>query len=87
MRKSIRIQKILNIIQTDSVLDVNKMASMLDVTPKTIRLDLQTLEDAGQLKRIHGGAIKISKSKALVLPSERNEHLEEKKLSLEKPSL
>lgn len=79
MRKSIRIQKILNIIQTDSVLDVNKMASMLDVTPKTIRLDLQTLEDAGQLKRIHGGAIKISKSKALVLPSERNEHLEEKK--------
>lgn len=52
---------------------------MLDVTPKTIRLDLQTLEDAGQLKRIHGGAIKISKTNSVILPSERNQHLDEKK--------
>ncbi|GAU79571.1 DeoR/GlpR family DNA-binding transcription regulator [Fusibacter sp. 3D3] len=42
---------------------VRKLAERLKVTPETIRRDLDDLEGQRKLKRIHGGAIKISYDK------------------------
>jgi len=36
---------------------VNDLARDLDVTPMTIRRDLQRLEDLGMLQKVHGGAV------------------------------
>lgn len=36
---------------------VQDLASRFNVTPETVRRDLSTLEDNGQLRRVHGGAV------------------------------
>ncbi len=38
---------------------VSDLAIHFDVTPETVRKDLSTMEEAGQLRRVHGGAVAI----------------------------
>ena len=39
--------------------EVTELAGAFDVTPETVRRDLSTLERAGLLRRVHGGAIVV----------------------------
>lgn len=52
-----RRQKILEIIGREQVVKVLDLSAFFNVSEATIRRDLQELEEAGFLKRTHGGAI------------------------------
>ncbi|RKO65794.1 DeoR/GlpR family DNA-binding transcription regulator [Desulfofundulus salinus] len=52
-----RRQKILEIIGREQVVKVLDLSAYFNVSEATIRRDLQELEEAGFLKRTHGGAI------------------------------
>lgn len=51
--------KILEILNTSYRIEVNDLTEELQVSESTIRRDLQDLEQAGLLKRTHGGAVKL----------------------------
>lgn len=48
--------EILSLVRRHQFMSVDELAAALDVTPQTIRRDIRELEDAGSLKRHHGGA-------------------------------
>lgn len=49
--------KIVNVLKQDGKVEVDNLASNLEVSEMTIRRDLEFLEDKGLLLRTHGGAI------------------------------
>ncbi len=51
-----RQQKILEILRTEQFVRASDLQNMLDASQASIRRDLQALEEAGLLKRTHGGA-------------------------------
>jgi len=57
MSLSFRQKEILNAVRSAGRVVVDELADSFSVTPQTIRRDLNSLCDAGQLTRIHGGAI------------------------------
>lgn len=59
MLKEERLNKILELVNINGVVDVNELIATLNVSDMTIRRDLAELEKARQLKRIHGGAKSI----------------------------
>ena len=56
--KERRHEKILELLDQNSVVRVSELVDILDVTEMTIRRDLQELENDNLLIRIHGGARK-----------------------------
>ena len=56
-----RQQEILRLARTDGRVDVTALAETFSVTAETIRRDLTTLERAGVLRRVHGGAIPMER--------------------------
>jgi len=52
-----RQKEILNMVRAAGRVAVDALATALEVTPQTIRRDLNMLCDAGHLTRVHGGAI------------------------------
>ena len=65
-----RQSSIYQIIQNESIVYVNDLAKRFNVTKKTIRIDLQNLEDAGLIDRNYGGAtLAIQKSSIFPGPS------------------
>lgn len=52
-----RRQYILDKLYKNKAVEVNDLAKELEVTPMTIRRDLQLLEDSGLVEKSHGGAI------------------------------
>jgi len=48
---------ILEELERKGNVEVKKLSRMLNVTEKTIRLDLIRMEKDGLLKRVHGGAV------------------------------
>lgn len=52
-----RLEQIMNLLQQEKSVSVNQISEMLNVTPKTVRLDLKKLESANVLQRVHGGAV------------------------------
>lgn len=56
-----RHQRICSLINTFNQLSTERLVDELGVSKETIRRDLLLLEKAGELKRIHGGAISINK--------------------------
>ena len=56
-----RQQEILQHARTQGRVDVGALADTFAVTAETIRRDLTTLERAGMLRRVHGGAIPIER--------------------------
>lgn len=54
-----RHQQILRLLDQQPVVKSQELASLLDASESTIRRDLQDLEDAKLLERIHGGAKRI----------------------------
>jgi len=56
-----RQREILQLARTNGRVDVTALAEGFTVTAETIRRDLTTLERAGVLRRVHGGAIPVER--------------------------
>jgi DeoR family transcriptional regulator, fructose operon transcriptional repressor len=56
-----RQQEIVRLARTNGRVDVTALAESLNVTAETIRRDLTSLERAGVLRRVHGGAIPVER--------------------------
>jgi DeoR family fructose operon transcriptional repressor len=69
---------ILGEIERHGRMDVAQSALALDVTPETIRKDLNVLERLGRLQRVHGGALPISRIIDEPVISSRTANLDEK---------
>ena len=48
---------IVGLVSSSNRVTVSDLASRFDVTPETVRRDLDSLEGARQLRRVHGGAV------------------------------
>ncbi len=57
LRAEERMNKILKITETKRFIKVEELASFFDVSSRTIRRDLEKLEQNGLLKRTYGGAV------------------------------
>jgi DeoR family fructose operon transcriptional repressor len=55
-----RHEKIIELLEREQSVKVADLSALLGVTEKTIREDLEKLEDKGLLKRIHGGAVAVN---------------------------
>src|ERR1700754_2085769 len=56
-----RQQEIVRLARADGRVDVATLADTLRVTAETLRRDLTSLERAGVLRRVHGGAIPVER--------------------------
>src|SRR4029453_13936787 len=56
-----RQQEIVRLARANGRVDVASLADTLGVTAETIRRDLTSLERAGVLRRVHGGAIPVER--------------------------
>ena len=59
LKIDIRRNKILELLRLEGKISVTEVAAVLDVTPVTIRNDLNILEQEGQLMRVQGGAVMV----------------------------
>lgn len=57
MRAAFRLTEILEIARAEGRVMVDDLAARLGVTAQTIRRDLAELDEAGQIERVHGGAV------------------------------
>lgn len=62
MVQALRKPEIVSIARREGLVTVDGLVEHFGVTPQTIRRDLTELSEAGQLERIHGGAILPSKT-------------------------
>lgn len=60
-----RVQEIYKICLDRKSVSVDELARQFNVTEKTIRIDLQTLEDSGLVRRVYGGAFLIEKGSSI----------------------
>ncbi|WP_244313670.1 DeoR/GlpR family DNA-binding transcription regulator [Stappia sediminis] len=70
---------ILDLARRDGRVEVEKLAAGFDVTPQTIRKDLNDLCERGLLQRVHGGAVSPSSVSNWAYESRRNLAEEEKR--------
>ena len=59
MLKDERQNLIVDLVNSEDIIEVSGLTKALNVTEMTIRRDLKELEEKGLLKRIHGGAKKV----------------------------
>lgn len=52
-----RMDTIMGILKDEGMVDVKTLSRRLEVTEKTVRLDLKELENQNLLERVHGGAV------------------------------
>lgn len=57
MLKNDRVTYIMDYLKLHHTAKVGFLSEKLDVTPETIRRDLEYLEEKGEVKRVHGGAV------------------------------
>ncbi|HJB22072.1 MAG TPA: DeoR/GlpR family DNA-binding transcription regulator [Candidatus Fournierella merdavium] len=57
MLQNKRLKQIMELLQKEQMADIHQLSTLLNVTPKTVRLDLEKLERMGLLQRVHGGAV------------------------------
>lgn len=74
-----RKSEILSIAQSEGTLKVEDLARRFGVADQTIRRDLDQLSDAGQLERVHGGAVLPSGLGNLDYVQRRNRNIEGKR--------
>nr|WP_206172213.1 DeoR/GlpR family DNA-binding transcription regulator [Vagococcus fluvialis] len=76
-----RQQSILDLLKEKEIVKTRDLMIKFDVSESTIRRDLQEMEEAGWLRRVHGGAkriIKLESEPSMVEKSSKNLH--EKKI-------
>ncbi|WP_226529669.1 DeoR/GlpR family DNA-binding transcription regulator [Metabacillus niabensis] len=77
-----RHERILDQLDKNKIVKVSELSTLLGVTEKTIRGDLELLENKGLLNRIHGGAV-IAEDAGKMLPiAERQSGHSEVKLAI-----
>lgn len=64
-----RYQAINEWLATEGRVDVVEVANRLGVAQETIRRDLRSMETAGKLQRVHGGAVRVDAGPLAVRPS------------------
>lgn len=75
-----RYEKIVQLVSERGSIRVSELSELCEVTEETIRRDLQRLEQAGRLRRTHGGAVSVSDHQSEIPYAEREiTHAEEKK--------
>jgi len=80
MLAAARHQIILERLLAEGAVQVSELSERFGVTPKTIREDLEKLEEKGLLRRTHGGAVASAEEAEPMLPLEipNTKHLSEK---------
>lgn len=78
MTQTLRQPEILDMVRRDGKVTVEHLAAHFDVTLQTIRRDLGDLAEAGQLERVHGGAILPSGTRNIGYEDRRVLHPEAK---------
>lgn len=63
-----RHRNIIERLEQDGSVRVSELSAWFQVTEKTVRDDLEKLEEKGLLKRIHGGAVSVSGQEDSLLP-------------------
>lgn len=82
-----RYEKILEDLNKYGVVKVVELSKKLSVTEKTIRGDLEALEQKGYLKRIHGGAIPAEEDGSLFPIKERQAKHSREKMAIAQVAL
>ncbi len=75
-----RQHKIAELISAQGRAGVNELAELFAITQETVRRDLAALEEAGKLRRVHGGAVspdQLTRSE-LSLGERQGRHMDEK---------
>ena len=72
---------IADLVSSSSRVTVSDLASRFDVTPETVRRDLDSLEGARRLRRVHGGAVAFDRPSVseLSLEERQTQNHDEKK--------
>ena len=74
-----RHQQIIQRLDEEGMVTLRQLVASLKVSESTIRRDLSTLEELGQLVRVHGGARRVDLNEVeLTLESKRTRHIKEK---------
>ena len=77
----VRRKEIMALLQDRDEVKVLELCALFDVSPVTIRKDLEMLEKRGLIKRVHGGAHKVSQIQQRLNSEERRTYRgEEKKI-------
>jgi DeoR family fructose operon transcriptional repressor len=66
---------------------VARLALAYDVTPETVRRDLVELEQRGEVRRIHGGAVATERTRVEPAVAERAEHMAAEKVRIAEAAL
>jgi DeoR family L-fucose operon activator len=76
-----RYEKIVGLVNDRGGIRVSELSELCQVTEETIRRDLDRLEQAGRLRRSHGGAVSVKDNQQPEIPYSEREitHAEEKK--------
>lgn len=76
-----RYEMIVRLVNERGSMRVSELSELCDVTEETIRRDLDRLEQAGRLRRSHGGAVSVKDQQQLEVPYAEREvmHAEEKR--------
>lgn len=74
-----RQQALLTCVQREGFASVDKLAALFQVTPQTIRRDINLLADLNMLKRYHGGASLASSAENMAYNTRQSLHQEEKR--------
>lgn len=78
MKAMKRHQQILELVKTQGIVSTDDLVERFNVSPQTIRRDLNELADSNKLRRNHGGAVLPSTSENISYQTRRGELLEEK---------
>lgn len=75
-----RHSRIAELVSAQGRVGVNDLAELFSITQETVRRDLAALEEAGQLRRVHGGAVSVDRltRSELSLSERASQHLDEK---------
>jgi DeoR/GlpR family transcriptional regulator of sugar metabolism len=82
-----RHERILDQLDKSKIVKVSELSKLLEVTEKTIRGDLELLEQRGLLKRIHGGAVIVEEEGRMLPIAERQSKHSEVKLAIAKEAV
>jgi len=80
-----RHRSIIDRIEEKKSVKVSELSELFGVTEKTVREDLEKLEEKGLLTRIHGGAVIVEEGEDSILPLQfpNSKHLDEKRVIAE----
>jgi DeoR family transcriptional regulator, L-fucose operon activator len=80
MRATERYEGIVDVVNQRGAIRVSELSELFQVTEETIRRDLDRLEQAGRLRRSHGGAVSVKEQASEIPYAEREvTYAEEKK--------